>query len=115
MELDKAHRQHAVIESVNAELKDGPLAHLPSGNFAANTAWLHAAAIAYNLTRAAGILAGGRLATAKMTSIRQRLILVPARVASSARKQVLHLPENWPWAVAWQRLLASAKAPPQAA
>jgi rhodanese-related sulfurtransferase len=52
------HRGHAVIEQVNAELIDGPLAHLPSGRFAANNAWLACAAIAHNLTRAAGHLAG---------------------------------------------------------
>jgi hypothetical protein len=39
------HRGHAVIEQVNAELIDGPLAHLPSGRFAANNAWLACAAI----------------------------------------------------------------------
>lgn len=92
--LDKTHRQHAVIESVNAELKSGPLAHMPSGNFAANTAWLHAAAMAYNLTRAAALLAVGRFTRATLATIRQKLILVPVRVASSARKQTLHLPAN---------------------
>jgi hypothetical protein len=34
------HRGHAVIEQVFAELIDGPLAHLPSGDFNANNAWL---------------------------------------------------------------------------
>ncbi len=33
---DITHRQHAVIETVFADLIDGPLAHLPSGRFAAN-------------------------------------------------------------------------------
>ena len=36
------HRDHAIIEQVIADLVDGPLAHLPSGNFAANAAWLTA-------------------------------------------------------------------------
>jgi hypothetical protein len=40
LEAEKTHRQHAVIEQVNADLKGGPLAHLPSGKFAANSAWL---------------------------------------------------------------------------
>src|SRR6478609_8799206 len=30
------HRRHAIIEQVIADLKSGPLAHLPSGNFMAN-------------------------------------------------------------------------------
>ena len=57
---EATHRDHAIVEQVIAELKNGPLAHLPSGRFAANAAWLACAAIAYNLTRAAGTLAGGR-------------------------------------------------------
>jgi hypothetical protein len=55
---EATHRDHAIIEQVIAELKNGPLAHLPSGRFAANAAWLACAAIAHNLTRAAGALAG---------------------------------------------------------
>jgi hypothetical protein len=34
------HRRHAIIEQVIADLKNGPFAHLPSGQFAANSAWL---------------------------------------------------------------------------
>jgi hypothetical protein len=30
------HRDHAIIEQVIAELKDGPLAHAPFGRFGAN-------------------------------------------------------------------------------
>ena len=41
-----------------ADLIDGPLAHLPSGRFAANSAWAICAAITHNLLRAAGTLAG---------------------------------------------------------
>lgn len=54
---DKTHRGHAIIEQVHADLKGGPLAHLPSGVFAANSAWLVLAVIAFNLTRTAGLIA----------------------------------------------------------
>jgi hypothetical protein len=37
----------------------GALAHLLSGRFSANDVWLTCAAIAHNLTRAAGHLAAG--------------------------------------------------------
>ena len=37
---EKAHRAHAIVEQVIADLKNGPLAHLPSGHFWANSAWL---------------------------------------------------------------------------
>ena len=39
IEADQRHRDHALVEQVIAELKDGPLAHLPSGKYAANAAW----------------------------------------------------------------------------
>ena len=37
---DKTHRGHAMIEQVHADLKSSALAHLPSGKFPANAAWL---------------------------------------------------------------------------
>jgi hypothetical protein len=51
---EATHRDHAIIEQVIADLKDSALAHLPSGHFNANGAWLVCAAIAHNLTRATG-------------------------------------------------------------
>ena len=51
---DKTHRQHAVIEQIIADLKDSALAHLPSGIFTANAAWLVLATMAFNLSRAVG-------------------------------------------------------------
>jgi hypothetical protein len=38
VDADLTHRAHAVVEQVFADLIDGPLAHLPSGRFAANAA-----------------------------------------------------------------------------
>ena len=94
---EATHRDHAIVEQVIAELKNGPLAHLPSGMFAANAAWLVCAAIAHNLTRAAGALAVGRHARTRTATIRAQLINIPARIARSAHRQVLHLPRDWPW------------------
>jgi hypothetical protein len=54
---DKTHRGHAIIEQVHADLKNSALAHLPSGKFTANAAWLVLAVMAFNLTRAAATLA----------------------------------------------------------
>jgi len=109
---DKTHRQHAVIEQVNADLKNGPLAHLPSGVFAANAAWLILAVIAFNLTRAAGTICGNQHARATTATIRKRIINVAARTASSARKLRVHLPESWPWETAWTALFERACGPP---
>ena len=117
VEADRTHRHHAIIEQVNADLKASALAHLPSGKYAANAAWLVLAVIAYNLTRAAGVIADqhGKLRRAVTATIRRTLVNVPARIASSARKLRLHLPEHWPWADKWARLLERATAPPSAA
>lgn len=101
---DKTHRGHAIIEQVHADLKDSALAHLPSGRFAANAAWLVLAVMAFNLTRAAATLAGPALAKARTATIRRTLITVPARIASSARRLTLHLPQDWPWETAWKTL-----------
>jgi hypothetical protein len=98
------HRGHAIIETVIADLKAGPLAHLPSGRFNANAAWLVLATISYNLLRAAGALASTFHANATTATIRRHLIGVPARIARSARRLTLHLPEHWPWQHPWRQL-----------
>ena len=109
---DKTHRGHAVIEQVHADLKDSALAHLPSGVFTANAAWLVLAVIAFNLTRAAGTLAAPDLARATTATLRRKLITVPARVATSARRVTLHLPQAWPWETAWTTLFDRVSDPP---
>jgi len=113
---DKTHRAHAIIEQVHADLKAGPLAHLPSGVFAANSAWLVLAVIAFNLTRTAGVIGdrAGRLGRATTATIRRTLVNVPARLARSARRITLHLPKAWPWETAFARLFTSTHAPPAA-
>jgi hypothetical protein len=113
LDAETCHRQHAVIEQVNADLKSGALAHLPSGSFAANSAWLVLAAIAFNLTRAAGTLASGFHARATGATIRRQLISVPARLASSARRLRLHLPTAWPWREDWQQMFDVLHRPPR--
>ena len=103
-EADLTHRRHAIIETTFADLIDGPLAHIPSGLFAANCAWLGCAVIAHNLLRAAGTLAGGHHAVARGATLRRDLVNVPARFAAPARKPTLHLPAHWPWQNGWKTL-----------
>jgi len=79
LQAEADHRRHAIVEQVIADLKGGPLAHLPSGKFNANGAWLVMAAMAFNLTRAAGALASLFHARATTATIRRQLINVPAR------------------------------------
>ncbi len=113
LEADQRHRDHAIVEQVIAELKDGPLAHLPSGKYTANAAWLACAVIAFNIARTAAVAAG--LAKARWASLRRKIITVPARIASTGRRLVLHLPTHWPWAQGWQNLHALATGPPEPA
>ena len=84
------------MEQVFADVTSGPLAHLPSGHFAANAAWLSIAAMAHNLVRAAGALASLPYAKARAATIRRDLIAVAARAARHGRGHItLHLPESW--------------------
>ena len=110
---DATHRGHAIIEQVHADLKASALAHLPSGRFTANSAWLVLAVIAFNLTRAAAVLTEApELVKATTATVRRKLIHVPARVASSARRITLHLPQAWPWQQPWTHLFDRVADPP---
>lgn len=102
---DRLHRHHAIIEQVHADLKNSALAHLPSSRFTANAAWLVCAVMAFNLTRAAAAVTGDpKLVKATTGTIRRTIVSVPARIASSARRLTLHLPQSWPWEPAWNTL-----------
>jgi hypothetical protein len=115
LQAEAAHRGHAIVEQVIADLKNSALAHLPSGTFTANAAWLVCATIAFNLTRAAGCLASTFHARATTATIRAQLITVPGRLARSARRLVVHLPRDWPWEHDWTELFARTTAPPDPA
>jgi hypothetical protein len=103
-EADITHRQHAIIETVFSDLIDGPLAHIPSGHFGANSAWVLCAAIAHNLLRAAGVLAGGTHAVARGATLRRKVVNIPARLTRPQRRPILHLPSHWPWTNQWLAL-----------
>lgn len=116
-ELEQAesqHRGHAIIEQVFADLFDGPLAHLPSGQFNANAAWLQLAATAHALTRALGVVASPKHALARGATIRTQLINVAARPARSGRDTITwHLPRDWPWEQHWLNAFhATHRGPP---
>ncbi len=95
--VEADHRRHAVVEHVIADLKHhAGLAHLPSGRFAANAAWLTLVGVAYNLARWTAHAAGlGRVTT---KTLRLTIIAVPARLLTGARRLRLRLPTSWPWA-----------------
>jgi Transposase DDE domain group 1 len=116
VQAEGQHRGHAVVEQVFADVTSGPLAHLPSGHFAANAAWLSIAAMAHNLVRAAGSLASLAFAKARAATLRRDLIAVAARTARHGRGRLaLHLPEGWHREREWMNLWDAACGPPAAA
>jgi hypothetical protein len=115
IQAEEQHRDHAIVEQVFADVTSGPLAHLPSGVFAANAAWLSIAAMTHNLLRAAGALASLPFAKARAATIRRDLIAVAARTARHGRGHLtLHLPEGWHREHEWANLFGRACGPPAA-
>jgi hypothetical protein len=112
--LDADHRRHAVCELAIRDLKAGAgLAHLPSGTFTANAAWLLAATLAHNLLRwtdRLGLGTRGQLTVAK--TIRRTLLTLPGHLTRSARRWTLHLPARWPWAHSFTMALARLRCLP---
>jgi Transposase DDE domain group 1 len=116
IQAEEHHRDHAQVEQVFADWTDGPLAHLPSGSFPANAAWVAIAATAHNLLRAAGSLASLACAKARGATLRRDLIDVAARTARHGRGHLtLHLPEGWHRDQEWMNLFEAACGPPAAA
>jgi hypothetical protein len=95
--VEADHRRHAIVEHTIADLKHhAGLAHLPSGRFTANAAWLTLVGIAYNLARWTANAAGlGRITT---KTLRTTIIAAPARLVTSGRRLRLRMPTSWPWA-----------------
>lgn len=110
--LDAEHRQRASQELAIRDLKAEALAHMPSKRFTANAAWMHLACLAHNLVRwisRIGLEIDG-WHTAK--TIRTRLLTIPGRIVSSARRITLRLPARWPWQDQWLRALRRIRALP---
>ncbi|MGH9124119.1 MAG: transposase, partial [Acidimicrobiales bacterium] len=98
LSLEADHRRHAEIELVIRDLKEGSgWAHMPSGSFGANSAWMGLGAIAHNLARWTNRI--GQLSDTIITTavLRRRYLAIPGHLTRSARHNTLHLAENWPW------------------
>jgi hypothetical protein len=113
LQAEEHHRGHARAEQVFADWTGGPLAHLPSGSFPANAAWLALAAMSCNLLRAAGCLASLTCAKARGATLRRDLINIAARTARHGRGHLtLHLPQSWHREHQWMNLFQAACGPP---
>ncbi len=109
--IEARHRVHARVEGYIRCAKDTGLASWPSTSFDINAAWVAAVAIAIDLlcwTRL--LLLEGPLADAEPKTLRYRLLHTAARIIKRARKQILRIPQTWPWAneleTAFGRVLA---------
>ena len=115
---DKFHRQHATVELAIRDLKNSTgLAHLPSGNFAANAAWLTCAALAHNLYRWLTHLGKVRHRD-KLTvgqTARNQLLALPGRLVNHSGRTILRLPARWPWATTFHTAPTNIRNLPQLA
>jgi Transposase DDE domain group 1 len=110
--VEAEHRQHAVVELTIRDLKDQALAHFPSGQFAANSAWTVISAIAHNLTRWTTVIGLPGHTVPAARTLRRRLLQIPGRLTRTARQWTLHLPARWPWQHDFIRALARIRALP---
>jgi hypothetical protein len=110
--VEAEHRQHAVVELTIRDLKDQGLAHFPSGQFAANSAWTVIACIAHNLTRWTSTIGLPGQTVRAARTLRRRLLQIPGRLTRTARQWTLHLPARWPWQHDFVRALARIRALP---
>ena len=113
---DKYHRAHATVELAIRDLKGSTgLAHLPSGSFTANAAWLTCAALAHNLYRWLAQLAKVR-PNNKLTvgrTVRNHLLGLPGHLVNHAGRPLLRLPARWPWKHTYHTALTNIRALPQ--
>ena len=94
---DIDHRDHAQVELAIRDLKDQALAHFPSGQMHANSAWTVIAALAHNLGRWTTQIALPARPVQTARSRRRHLLTIPARLTRTSRQWTLRMPARWPW------------------
>jgi DDE family transposase len=98
-ELDRFHRQHAVVEDRIREGKDTGMRNLPFPDMARNQVWLELVLIAQDLIAWTQALAlEGELSRCEVKRLRYRLIHQAGRLVRGARQTRLRLERSWPWA-----------------
>lgn len=99
VDLELRHRRHARVENCIKSLRDTGLDRMPFGSFAANSAWLELVLAGADLLAWLRLLClDGELARAEPKTLRYRLLHAAARIVRRARRTVLRLPAQWPWA-----------------
>jgi hypothetical protein len=111
VELERLHRARAGTEDRIRAAKQTGLENLPFRDFDLNAVWLELSLIAQDLTAWTQALAlTGELAACEPKALRYRLLHTAGRLAVHARRAVLRLQTDWPWAralaIAFTRLAA---------
>jgi hypothetical protein len=109
---DLDHRDHATIELVIRDLKDQALAHFPSGQMHANSAWTVIAALAHNLGRWATQIGQPDQPVQTARARRRHLFQIPARLTRTSRQWTLRMPSRWPWQHQFTTVLDAIRALP---
>ena len=109
--LEARHRTQARVEDKIRCAKSTGLGHLPSRDYAVNTAWCQAASIASDLLAWLRLLAlDGDLAKAEPKTLRYRILHTAGRIVKGQRRRHLKIAASWPWAKdiadAFTRILA---------
>jgi hypothetical protein len=110
-ELDRLIRAHAHVEDHIGRLKDSGLLRFPFASFEANQAWLQVVCWAADLVRWFQLLClTGPLTRALPKRLRWSIWHTPARIISTARRDVVRILDGWPTTgdilAAYQRVAA---------
>jgi Transposase DDE domain group 1 len=98
-QLDLDHRGHARVEDRIRQGKDCGLANLPFRSFAHNRVWLWLVQLAQDLIAWTQQLVLAEQARAwELKRLRYRLLHQSGRIARHARRRMLRLSSDWPWA-----------------
>ena len=98
-ELELRHRRHARVEDRIRTGKDTGLRKLPYHDLAQNRIWLQICALAAELLAWCARLAlPGAAARWEPKRLRLRLLAVAGRLVRTARRTLLKISQDWPWA-----------------
>lgn len=113
-DLELRHRRRARAEDRIRTAKDTGLRAFPLQDFTQNQVWLAIVALACEITAWMQLLAlrGHEARRWEPKRLRLRLFTVPATLARTARKVVLHLADRAPWASLAQCAYATLRAYP---
>ncbi len=98
-ELDRSMRAHAHVEDFIGRLKDSGLERFPFTGYEANQAWLQTVMWSSDLVGWFQTLClTGLLAVAKPKRLRWELWHTPARIITTARRDIVRILDTWPTA-----------------